>query len=398
MAEMTIDEFRQEFRKLEVRCLVCSNFSSHSIVGHLRERHQMSPGQYRKRFPLETYPHAKVASQATVQLLAQLNRNPVLTNDLGELLEAAGLTRRNATPIGGDGWTKELAALMAKMPEATGPEAAEFPIPEAKAHYTFPTKETRMLSASLAMGKNAYISGPPGCGKTILAEQILNRANRRYVRVNMNGGTTVAKFIGAMQANPAQGTFYKEGILPRVMRAGVPLLLDEVDYMSPHIAAVFNPVLEPARRLFLEESGAAITAAPGFAIVATGNTAGKGDETGIYTGTEVLNSAFIDRFDVKLSMDYPTAAEEEAVLLRAFPAADPIKVGRVCKVAQEMRQAFLAGSLTFPTSRRKTEQWVEFALIFGWEDAFQTSILNWLPADEKAAVLEVSNRVSKSPW
>jgi hypothetical protein len=97
-------------------------------------------------------------------------------------------------------------------------------------------------------------------------------------------------------------------------------------------------------------------------------------------------------------MDYPTAAEEEAVLLRAFPAADPIKVGRVCKVAQEMRQAFLAGSLTFPTSRRKTEQWVEFALIFGWEDAFQTSILNWLPADEKAAVLEVSNRVSKSPW
>jgi MoxR-like ATPase len=46
-----------------------------------------------------------------------------------------------------------------------------------------------------------------------------------------------------------------------------------------------------------------ITPQPGFNIVATANTKGKGSEDGRFIGTNVMNEAFLERFSITMEHD-----------------------------------------------------------------------------------------------
>ena len=53
---------------------------------------------------------------------------------------------------------------------------------------------------------------------------------------------------------------------------------------------------------------------PGFNVIATANTKGKGSDDGRFIGTNVLNEAFLERFPVTFEQDYPSPSVEEKIL------------------------------------------------------------------------------------
>lgn len=65
------------------------------------------------------------------------------------------------------------------------------------------------------------------------------------------------------------------------MRYGAILLLSEIDLTSPEIAAGLNSVLDGSPLYMAENGGEIIPPHPMFRFVATANTNGGGDDTGL---------------------------------------------------------------------------------------------------------------------
>ena len=92
------------------------------------------------------------------------------------------------------------------------------------------------------------------------------------------------------------------------------LLLDEVDLASNKILCL-QSVLE-GKGLFLKKTGRYVQPAPGFNVIATANTKGKGSDDGRFIGTNVLNEAFLERFALTFEQEYPTPSVENKILVR----------------------------------------------------------------------------------
>jgi len=381
----SVDDFRSLIRETEVRCLMpnCS-FRGHSLVAHLKERHQMSPGQYQKQFPRTEYPDVTLVSRVVTEVLRRMDRSARRSADLDQftaLFDIGEAPKELFETVG-----KKLPPVDdSYLPYATPAKVDEF--------FEFAQDETASVLTGMLMRKNTYVSGPTGCGKTELMVQIHCQMKRPFIRINMKGDATVANFIGAMRADPKKGTYFKPGALPIAMKAGYTLIVDEVDYTPPQIAAVLNPVLEGSRNLFIEDTGETVHAADGFCVMATGNTSGKSDPTGVYTGTEVLNSAFLDRFGIKLTMDYLPVEVETNMLMRRFPNAMRDEIRTLCNAAKEIREAFKQGTLSLTLSTRKLVDYLELKPTMGHVPALHAVLINWLDEDDKELVLGLLERV-----
>lgn len=371
---LTIEEFRAKIDSTRVTCLEC-NFVGHELVAHLLSAHNMSAGQYKKK-----HAEGRLCSPMVSELLRRLDRKDKTTDDLSLFIPpfVAGATTNET-----------FQAALQRLPLAA-PEQLDL-VPAVVKDFFFAPDDSKAVVTGMVNRMNVYMEGPTGCGKTELAYQIHNRLKRPLLRANMNGDATVANFIGSMRASPTKGTYYHYGMLPQAMRGGYCLLLDEVDYMPPHIAAVMNSVLESKRTLYLEETNETIVAKDGFMVIASGNTGGKGDSNGMYTGTEILNSAFLDRFPIKLKMGYLPMDEEVSMLIKRFPAfASEVKV--LVKGANEIRQAFLQSQISVTLSTRKLIDYFDLLPTMGELESLKLTLLNWLDDNDRQLVMDLLKR------
>jgi cobaltochelatase CobS len=368
---LSLDEFRDKIEESRVTCALCGR-REHSLIRHLRDRHNLSLGQYRKQ-----HPQAEVTSRILNELSRQIARTAQTTDDLEAFLPSFVATN---TPSLFDQLKTQFPACKAENVHL---------IPAIIPEFILEQKVARAAAFALLKGKNTYVEGPTGCGKTDAVKQIHAQLGRPMKRVNANGDITAANFVGSKQVDVTTGSFFKHGNLPLAMRGGYTLLIDEIDYMPPNIAAVLNPVLEGARELYLPETNEHIVAAPGFCIFATANTGGKGDSSGVYNGTEVLNTAFLDRFAVKLKMDYLDAPSETEMLLKRFSHQGEAKLHRFVLAAREVREQFKNGVLPVTLSTRKLIELFEMEAALGMKEAVNCAILNWLDEDNIAVVKKI---------
>jgi len=70
--------------------------------------------------------------------------------------------------------------------------------------------------------------------------------------------------------------------------------------------------------VYIKKKNEWVVPAEGFCIVATANTKGKGSEDGRFVGTNVMNEAFLDRFDYTFEQDYAPKATERKILAKAL--------------------------------------------------------------------------------
>jgi MoxR-like ATPase len=160
-----------------------------------------------------------------------------------------------------------------------------------------------------------FISGLSGNGKTTTVEQVCAETGREFYRVNITAETTEDDLLGGFRLVDGATVWFDGPVVLAMKRGGV-LLLDEVDLGTTKILCL-QPVLE-GKPVFLKKINQWATPAAGFNVVLTGNTKGRGDESGKFVGTNVLNEAFLERIPETVVQDYPSESVEEKILVKVL--------------------------------------------------------------------------------
>tara|TARA_B100000678_G_scaffold130758_1_gene109290 strand:- start:407 stop:1501 length:1095 start_codon:yes stop_codon:yes gene_type:complete len=156
-----------------------------------------------------------------------------------------------------------------------------------------------------------FITGLSGNGKTFSVEQACAQLGRELIRVNITIETDEDDLIGGFRlVNGA--TVWHNGPVIEALERGAVLLLDEIDLASNKILCL-QSILEGSG-VFLKKIGKFVRPRPGFNIIATANTKGKGSDDGRFIGTNVLNEAFLERFALTFEQEYPTVTVETKIL------------------------------------------------------------------------------------
>ena len=128
-----------------------------------------------------------------------------------------------------------------------------------------------------------FITGMSGNGKTFSVEQACALLNKELIRVNITIETDEDDLIGGFRLVDGN-TVWHNGPVIELLERGAVLLLDEVDLASNKILCL-QSILE-GKGVFLKKTGRYVNPAPGFTVVATANTKGKGSDDGRFIGTE----------------------------------------------------------------------------------------------------------------
>jgi len=166
-----------------------------------------------------------------------------------------------------------------------------------------------------------FISGLSGNGKTFQVEQAAAKNKRKYVRVQINPETDEDDLIGGFRLIDGN-TVFEKGPVVRAMEEGALLLLDEIDRGSNKLMCL-QSVLE-GKSVLLKKTGETVYPAPGFNVIATANTKGRGSDDGRFTAASIVDDAFLERFAATIEQPWPTKGAEKKIVMRHMEAADGV--------------------------------------------------------------------------
>ncbi len=295
---------------------------------------------------------------------------------------------------------KTFGVNMAQHLEISGFADDTHPQIPVKKPYVFRPELLRNVLAYLhdSGGDALYLTGPTGAGKTSLLMQIAARLNWPVQAVTCHGRMEFGSLVG--QFVLAKGTTqFVYGPLANAVKFGHLLILNESDLMDPAELAGLNDLIEGQPLVIPEHGGEVIQPHPRFRLIATGNSTGSGDASGLYQGVLRQNLAFMDRFRV-IHVDYPTPELEKAVILGAVPTMEGEIADKMLLVASEIRRLFQGGEreapeLTVTMSTRTLVRWAYLAVMFkGAPKVFEYALLQSLTARAEASQREAIHRIA----
>lgn len=312
----------------KIICKIC-NAQVHSIQVHLKNDHpEVTLDDYMAKYPaaplMSEFAQAKLAEKRAAASAAA-----ALAGGTGEdmKLEMAGtgstavppdtIVRRSFHEVFKLGKTK--GGLSAKgdpipisvLSNSSNPEL----VPEPSDNYVYDMDELKNVILAQELNIPCYVWGHKGSGKSELHEQVAARTGRPFTRVQHTVNTEESHIVGQWTVKDGH-TVFELGQLPLAMIHGWTYCADEYDFMLPSVSSVYQAVLE-GKPLMIKEAPAhmrLIKPHPNFRFVATGNTNGSGDETGLYQGTNIGNSANYDRFGMVINKQYMKKAAESQIL------------------------------------------------------------------------------------
>ena len=239
-----------------------------------------------------------------------------------------------------------------------------------------------------------FVTGLSGNGKTFMIEQACAKAKRELFRVNITIETDEDDLLGGFRLVNGE-TVWFDGPVVEAMRKGAVLLLDEVDLASTKIMCL-QPVLE-GKGVFLKKINEWVECAPGFNIVATANTKGKGDETGNFIGAGVLNEAFLERFPITVEQDYPSNAVEKKILNKVFDklnVSDSEFVDKLVNWADIIRKTYIEGAIDELITTRRLVHISNAYAIFNMDRMKAISMcVNRFDDETKSAMVDLYTKV-----
>ncbi|WP_211276770.1 cobaltochelatase subunit CobS [Erythrobacter tepidarius] len=270
-------------------------------------------------------------------------------------------------------------------------------VPDTDSAYVFDPDTTLAILAGFAHNRRVMVQGYHGTGKSTHIEQVAARLNWPSVRVNLDAHISRIDLVGRdaiVLKDGLQVTEFKEGILPWALQHPVALTFDEYDAGRPDVMFVIQRVLEFDGRLTLLDQNRVITPNPWFRLFATTNTVGLGDTSGLYHGTQAINQAQMDRWNIVVALNYLKPEVEEQIVKSKAPQADDKLIADMVKVAELTRQGFINGDISTVMSPRTVITWAQNAAIFNSVGfAFRLSFLNKCDEAERTLVAEYYQRV-----
>jgi len=170
---------------------------------------------------------------------------------------------------------------------------------------------THCLVAILSQG-HVLLEGVPGTAKTLLVKAVSSALGRGFGRVQMTPDLMPSDVIGTYVFNVSAGEFAlrKGPVFTSI------LLADEIN-RAP--AKTQSALLEAMQELQVTIDGITHPLDRDFTVFATQNPVE-------FEGTYPLPEAQLDRFMLKVVVDYPERAAEDELLRRVHRGADPLRV------------------------------------------------------------------------
>ena len=273
-------------------------------------------------------------------------------------------------------------------------------VPEIDKDYKFDRDTTLAILAGFKYNKRVIVHGYHGTGKSTHITNVAARLNWPCIRVNLDSHISRIDLIGKDAIAIKDGkqvTEFQEGILPFAIQNSVALIFDEYDAMRPDVAFLMTKVLEAEGGLTLLEKNKVIKPHSYFRLFATANTIGLGDTTGLYTGTQQINQAQLDRWNITTTLNYLSLEKEMEIVIAKNKNLNNTKgkekVANMIKVASLTRKGFIAGDISTVMSPRTVIHWAENSSIFkdtGY--AFRITFLNKCEELEKNIIAEYYQR------
>lgn len=392
----------------KIECLECG-VETHSIQGHLKNAHpEMSIRDYIAKHPgapvMSAYAKSEIerrkaekegvtvgmATTAEAETVAATGTGPATVVPLRP--ETEGVSLKCASTLFG---------IELKNSRGDKIQISVMDEHEHQAHvepfdpdYLWNVERAKDIGIALEENIPAMFWGHAGTGKSTLVEQACALTNRPMIRVQHTANTEESHIIGQTLANE-KGTYFEPGVLALAMKHGWVYLADEYDFAFPQVLGVYQPVLE-GKALIIKEAPPEwrrIEPHPNFRFVATGNTNGAGDETGLYQGTNVQNAANYSRFGICEKVDYMDA-EMETKLLAGKAKAMEEDAALVVKFASEMRKAYEAGDINNTIGPREMLYACKVGILRGdFKEGVKKSYISKLPESSVEFANQILQRV-----
>jgi len=198
-----------------------------------------------------------------------------------------------------------------------------------------------------------WVGGPTGSGKSTLVQQACAYTGTMCRRVNLSKESSTYDLIGKVDVKNGE-TYFKDGVIPQAMVTPCVLLLDEADAALGDVNMALQPILEGNALVIGEDGGRVVHPHAGFRIVATANTYGSGDSTGLYSaGVKIQGRATMNRYNVFLNVDYMPPSQEMSVVKKHVTMSQPVE-DMVLNFLSAYRQCYRNGAIQTPISPRNT--------------------------------------------
>ena len=241
-----------------------------------------------------------------------------------------------------------------------------------------------------------FITGLSGNGKTLMVEQACAKAKRELFRVNITIETDEDDLLGGFRLHNGE-TVWFDGPVVEAMRRGAVLLLDEVDLGDEKLMCL-QPILE-GKPILLKKINEIVKPAPGFTILATANTKGKGSDDGRFVGTNIMNEAMLERFPITMEQEYPSMAVERKIVKKELASAgrpDDDFAEKLVAWADIIRKTFYEGGVDEVIATRRL---VHIAKAYGiWADRMKaiTYCLNRFDEETKSSFMDLYTKVDEN--
>jgi cobaltochelatase CobS len=226
-----------------------------------------------------------------------------------------------------------------------------------------------VYNAVLAFARKSvtHVVGHPGTGKSEgLPNLIASRLGLPMFRFALNKkGMMFDDLVGRESIVVQDGhsvTAHKDGLLVKVVQHPTFVLLDEFCRANQEITNGCMSLMERNGKLIVENrTDPVIRRHPDCWVVASDNVKGLGDAADRMVGTELIDGAILDRFDVTLEVDYLPQADLKNLIEQWVPGIpDAIKLSKFAVLVQE---AYKKGNLPLSLSPRGIRAIAEYACI-----------------------------------
>ena len=278
-------------------------------------------------------------------------------------------------------------------------------VPEVDPHYIFDPKTLIQFLNAIRLGRNPWLYGHTGTGKSTFVTQVAARLCQPMLRINFDSEMTRLDLVGRevlMNDGGVTVSKFVDGVLPTAIAGPYWLLCDEQSYIRADVAFVYQRVLEEGKTLMLtEDAGRTVHPHPFFRIIATCNTKGQGDEFGCYQGARPQAASFLDRFRPFLEVDYLSREQEQQLISLKVPGMSTDAAEKLTQFAEDARKSFANMETQMPVSPRGViavaEDYVFYEGMMKEQDAMQlalhSNLLDRASTQDRVLLKGIADRV-----